>query len=85
MPLEAEEPQGGDGQGSCVSVDRPADPRGLMLVWGWFGWKWFCVSGKLIVVLELAPSVHVTQYRHLLNLNKALAILVKCIVVGSMS
>lgn len=38
LPLEAEEPQGGDGQVSCVSVDRPADPRGLMLVWGWFGY-----------------------------------------------
>lgn len=85
MPLEAEEPQGEDGQVSRVSAGRLADPRGLMLVWGWFGWKWFCVSGKLIVVLGLAPSVHVTQYRHLLNLNKALAILVKCIVVGSVS
>lgn len=85
MPLEAEEPHGGDGQVSRVSVDRPADPRSLTLVWGWFGWKWFCVSGKLIVVLGLAPPVHVTQYRHLLNLNRALAILVKCIVVGSVA
>ena len=85
MPLEAEEPQGEDGQVFHVSAGRLADPRGLTLVWGWFGWKWFCVSGKLIVVLGLAPSVHVTQYRHLLNLNKALAIRVKCIVVGSVS
>ena len=34
------------------------------------------------MVHSLALSVLVMQCRHLLNLNRALAILVKCIVVG---
>ena len=40
---------------------------------------------RLIVDHSLVSSVHVTQYSHLLNLNKALAILVKWIVVSYVS
>lgn len=82
LPLE--EPGWGQTGVPCAwwTLCTPCGPES---VWDWFGWKWFRFSRKLIVAHGLAPSVQVMQYRHLLNLNKTLAILVKCIVVGSVA